>query len=49
MQIKNALEKIKEVDSDDGEGIIVIAFEVMGKTIEVSEIKYKNAAIKKRE
>lgn len=41
MQIKNALEGIKEVDRDDGEEIIVIAFEVMGKIIKDSIIKYK--------
>jgi len=41
MQIKNALERIKEVDSDDGEEIIVIAFEVMDKIIKAINIKYK--------
>jgi len=41
MQINNALERIKEVDSDDGEEIIVIAFEVMDKIIKAINIKYK--------
>ena len=41
MQIKNTLEGIQEVDSEDGEEIIVIAFEVMDKIIKDSKIKYK--------